>query len=106
MITEETIERFEHPALRESVRAVNLPEVQEMIRKLGQYGLAVALPHMHQEGKMVPLPEDMCAFEEKLKITFGKKDDESGVPMVPVMWQCGNEIDSVARCVQNCGGCC
>lgn len=106
MIAEEIIERFESPVLQEAARAVNLPEVQDMIKKLGEYGLAVALPHMHVNGKMVPLPDDMCAYESKLQISFGKRDEVTDVPMVPVMWQCGKEIGSVASCVQNCGVCC
>lgn len=106
MVTEEMIKRFDNPELQESVRAINLPEVQEIIKKLGKYGLAVALPHMHVNGRMVPLPDDTYAYESKLQISFRKRGDEKDEVSVPVMWQCGKELTSVAYCSQECGVCC
>ena len=106
MVTEEMIKRFDNPELQESVRAVNLPEVQEIIKRLGRYGLAVALPHMHENGRMVPLPDDTYSYESKLQVSFRKIGDEKAEGSVPVMWQCGKEVTSVARCSQECGQCC
>ena len=105
MITEEMVNRF-NPELQESVRAINLPEVQDMIKRLGRYGLAVALPHMHENGKMVPLPDDTYSYESKLQVSFRKRGDVKAEPSLPVMWQCGTEINSVAGCSAECGVCC
>ena len=49
LVPEETIALF-HPDLQRAVRAVNTEEIQEIMRQLGKYGLAVALPHMHTGG--------------------------------------------------------
>lgn len=105
MVSEEMVNRFV-PELQDSARAVNLPEVQDMIKRLGRYGLAVALPHMHKDGKMIPLPDDTISFESKLQVSFRQVGDEEAESALPVMWQCGTEVNSVARCSANCGGCC
>jgi hypothetical protein len=105
MIPQEVIAKF-NPALQESVSAVNLPEVQEMIRRLGQYGLAVALPHMHEDGRMVPLPDDMYSYESKLQVSFRRRADSKDEPSLPVMWQCSGKVNSVAHCSAECGVCC
>lgn len=105
MIAEEVIQKFS-PELQESVRAVNLPDVQDMIRRLGQYGLSVALPHMHENGRMVPLPDDTYSYESKLQVSFRKRADVKTEPSLPVAWRCGKEISSVAHCSNECGSCC
>ena len=105
LVNEDTIAKF-HPDLQESVRAVNTAEVQELMRQLGRYGLGVALPHMHNEEGMVPLPEDMVASEDNLKVTFRKRDEPPKFDGVPVMWRRGEHIQSVAQCSQECGVCC
>ncbi|MEQ1779372.1 MAG: hypothetical protein ABL863_12595 [Nitrosomonas sp.] len=105
LVSEEVISHF-HPELQDAVRAVNLPEVQDILKKLGKYGLGVALPHMHNEEGMVPLPEEMVSSEDNLKVSFRRRDDVSAKPALPVMWRCGKEVNSVAFCGAECGGCC
>ena len=105
IVSEDVIASF-HPDLQDSVRAVNTPEVQEILRQLGKFGLGVALPHMHTNEGMVPLPEDMMASEDNLKVTFRKRDEKTNNNSLPVMWRRGEDISSVAYCGQECGGCC
>ena len=105
LVSEDVIASF-HPDLQDSVRAVNTPEVQEMLRQLGKFGLGVALPHMHTDEGMVPLPEDMIASEDNLKVTFRKRDKKTNSGALPVMWRRGEGISSAAYCGQECGGCC
>ena len=105
LVSEDVIALF-HPDLQHSVRAVNTPEVQEMLRQLGKFGLGVALPHMHTDEGMVPLPEGMIASEDNLKVTFRKRDEMTNSKALPVMWQRGEEISSVAYCNAECGVCC
>ena len=105
LISEEVIASF-NPELQEAVRAVNLPEVQDILEKLGKYGLGVALPHMHSEDGMVPLPENMVSSEDNLKVSFRKRDEPGDKSALPVMWRCGDEVNSVAYCGAECGGCC
>lgn len=105
LIPEETISLFS-PELQDSVRAINLPDVQDMLKRLGRYGLGVALPHMHEGGRMVPLPEDTYSYESKLQVTFRKRGDSKDEPSLPVMWRCGTEVGATAYCASECGGCC
>jgi len=105
LVAEEVIELFS-PELQEAVRAVNLPDVQDMIKKLGKYGLAVALPHMHENGRMVSLPSDTYSYESKLQVTFRKRGDVKVEASLPVMWRCGSEVGSAAYCSAECGRCC
>ena len=105
LVSEDTISSF-HPELQDSVRAMNTPEVQEILRQLGKFGLGVALPHMHTDEGMVPLPEDMISSEDNLQVTFRKRNDVAKSDALPVMWRRGSEISSVAYCGQECGGCC
>ena len=51
--------------------AIELPEVQDMIRRLSAYNLGVCMPHMHDEknGFQV-LPEGTVQVEDRLKVSF------------------------------------
>jgi len=45
------------------------------IRRVSEYGLAVALPHMHGEGgDLRPLPETKTIHESELRISFLNRD--------------------------------
>ena len=65
-----------HERLAEAQRAIELPEVQGMIRRLAQYGLGVSIPHMHDEaGNMLPLPEGVVQVEgDDLRASFVPAD--------------------------------
>jgi hypothetical protein len=105
LVPEDVIASF-HPDLQASVRAVNTGEVQEILRQLGKYGLGVALPHMHTDEGMVPLPEDMMSSEDNLKVTFRKRNQKINSKALPVMWRRGEDISCVANCSAECGVCC
>jgi len=104
-VSEETIVRFP-TELQGSVRAINTPEVQEIMRQLGKYGLGVSLPHMHTDKGMAPLPEDMISSENNLVVSFRQVDDEANSKALPVAWRRGEDVKSIARCSDNCGACC
>jgi hypothetical protein len=48
-------------ALRNTQESIDLPEVQEMLRKLSKYNLGISMPHMHNEetGNFQPLPKEL-----------------------------------------------
>jgi hypothetical protein len=48
-------------ALRGAQESIDLPEVQEMLRKLSKYNLGISMPHMHSEetGDFQPLPNEL-----------------------------------------------
>lgn len=52
--------------------AINLPEVQEMLRRLSEYHLGICMPHMHDEksGDLPPLPDDVTQLESGLQVSF------------------------------------
>lgn len=68
--------------------AIDLPEVQEVLRILDEYGLGIILPHMHDEnGYMVPLPKGVISFEDRLQITFHSEDAPEVYPGKAVGWR-------------------
>ena len=68
--------------LATAARAIELPEVQELVKQLAAYGLGVSLPHMHdQAGNMVPLPEGVVQVEDDdLRASFVPADQVVGTP--------------------------
>jgi hypothetical protein len=60
------------PGLRNAQAAVQLPEVQEMLRKLSGHGLGIFMPHMHDErtGDFLSLPDDVTQVEAGLEVSF------------------------------------
>ena len=71
-------------------RAIELPEVQELVKRLAAYGLGVFMPHMHDEaGNMLPLPAGMVQVEDELTVSFKPVDQVVETPNVrylPVGW--------------------
>ena len=59
-------------ALRTAQEAINLPEVQEMLRRLSEYKLGIFMPHMHDEqtGEFRPLPDKVMQVESGLEVSF------------------------------------
>ena len=81
---------------------MQLPEVQDLIRKLSLYGLGVCVPHMHREGsnEMLPLPRNMVQTETHLHISFCERD-KVDPRQVPVAWQWDDDL----RTIQCCSSC-
>lgn len=96
-IVESTI----HPDVQRAMDAVLLPEVQELIKQLSTFGLAVAAPHMHNEdGFFVPLPENRVVLESNLKMSFPELGSSTLNSAIPVMWRWNGNLESVASCAQ------
>lgn len=60
------------PGLRTVHEAMQLPEVQEMLRRLSEHKLGIFMPHMHDEqtGEFQLLPDDMVQVESGLEVSF------------------------------------
>jgi hypothetical protein len=86
--------------------AINLPEVQEILKKLSEYNLGVFMPHMHEEvtGEFRVLPKDVVQLEDGLKVSFISEqaisDPDSYVP-IGWVWR-ENGATSSAMCVMRC----
>ena len=64
-------------ALRTAQEAIQLPEVQDMLRRLSEHGLGIFMPHMHDEltGEFQPLPACLTQVEAGLEVSFQLTDD-------------------------------
>lgn len=78
------------PGLRSAQAAVQLPEVQEMLRRLSGHGLGIFMPHMHddQTGDFLPLPDDVMQVEAGLEVSFQSAAEITGQGdrFLPVAW--------------------
>ena len=82
--------------------AIQLPEVQEMIRKLSSYNLGVYMPHMHDKktGAFQLLPEGMTQVEDNLRVSFQSVDlPESSYAPVAWIWRDGPTPGAVCKAV-------
>jgi len=96
-----THEEILSPDIKKTLTNVATGRVEEIIKELDQYGLAVAMPHFHFEDKKVgPLPEDKIHYENDLKVSFLNKksfrrDLENGFA---VMWRFNEKVGKPEAC--------
>jgi hypothetical protein len=59
-------------ALKTAQEAIQLPEVQAMLRRLSEYNLGIFMPHQHDAhtGEFQPLPDEVMQVESGLKVSF------------------------------------
>ncbi len=101
------------PTLAAAQNAINLPEVQDMVKRLGEYGLAVFMPHMHDaDGNFTPKPDGVVQMEDDMQVSFRPEDqigEERSREYLPVGWrwsearQCSSP-DVVCRIVKQSNG--
>lgn len=105
--TENSENQSIHPDVQKAMNAINEPEVQDILKRLSKYGLAVSVPHMHgDKGNFLPLPNDRVSFEEGLQVSFRDADDASVRSGITVGWRWNDEIKAVALCESCAGACC
>lgn len=83
--------------------AVQLPEVQEMLRRLSAYKLGIFMPHMHAEqtGEFEALPDDLVQVESGLAVSFraSKEVEREKSLFMPVGWLWrGGKLTAAAAC--------
>ena len=68
----QAVSRGLSPGLRRAHEAIQLPEVQEMLRRLSEHKLGIFMPHMHDEqtGEFQLLPDDVVQVESGLEVSF------------------------------------
>ena len=78
------------PESRTAQSAINLPEVQEMLRKLAEHNLGIFMPHMHDEetGQFQILPDESIQVESGLEVSFHSAEEIVRQPdrFLPVGW--------------------
>ncbi|MGH9075882.1 MAG: hypothetical protein ACRDY0_00235 [Acidimicrobiales bacterium] len=77
--------------LRAAQDAIRLPEIQEVLRKLGEHNLGIYMPHVHDErsGAFEVLPAGVTQVEDGLEVTFRQAADLLDGPdrsYLPVGW--------------------
>jgi len=82
---QEAAERELPQSMLKAQQAINLPEVQEMIQRLGEYNLAVFMPHMHLTGDFQDQPADIVQVEVKSEFHSAREVVAMGV--LPVSWR-------------------
>lgn len=84
--------------------AIDLPEVQEIIRRLSAFHLGVYMPHSHDEetGAFQVLPAGVIQVEDDLQVSFQAADHPEG-SYVPVAWLWRDgELAAGAACTAIC----
>jgi hypothetical protein len=78
------------PALRTAQDAIHFPEVQQMLRRLSEYGLGACMPHMHDQtsGEFQPLPGQLTQVESGLEVSFRPSEEIASQSdrFLPVAW--------------------
>ena len=78
------------PALQTAQAAMQIPEVQEMLRKLSAHRLGIFMPHQHDEatGEFQPLPDEVVQLESGLAVSFEPLDEiaRQSASFLPVSW--------------------
>jgi hypothetical protein len=92
--------------LRTAQEAIELPEVQEMMRKLSVYNLGVFMPHMHDSsGRFQPSSEKFVQVEKGMRVSFApteeiEKEEER---YLPVGWVWNADLPTpMAMCKMAC----
>jgi hypothetical protein len=77
-------------------RAIQEPEVQDMLKRLSAYGLGIYLPHMHTDTvDFAPLPRGMVQVENNLEVSFQSRSEARGDA---VGWVWDNQAQVAATC--------
>lgn len=91
--------------IQTAIEAVNLPEIQEMLKKLSKYNLGICVPHKHGEitGGFEGLPPNEIQMENNLEVSFMDISEISKIQAVPVAWRWQEDgINASAMCVSGC----
>ena len=83
--------------------AIQLPEVQEMLRRLSDYKLGIFMPHMHAEqtGEFEVLADDVVQVESGLEVSFRASEEveQKSAQFMPVGWLWrGGRLTTSAAC--------
>ncbi len=76
--------------MRTAQEAMQLPEIQAMLRTLSDYNLGICMPHMHDErtGGFQPLADEVVQVESGLAVSFRPTAEVAGQGdrFLPVGW--------------------
>jgi len=73
--------------MRRAQEAVDSVEVQELARQLADFNLGVCMPHMHEGGEFVAIPDGTVQVE--VKSDFVSSTSSEAQATLPVSWRWG-----------------
>ncbi len=104
VLTQEVLDLLPEP-FQVAQKAIDLPEVQEMMAKLAKYNLGVFMPHQPnaKSGAFEVLEEGKMQMENDLQISFMTKDEAAKINSLPVGWVWKNDgVQGSAECTFAC----
>ena len=88
------------PALKAAQAAMQLPEVQDMLRRLSAFRLGIFMPHQHDEGtgEFQPLPDEVVQVESARAVSFERLESiaQRTDSFLPVGWRWCAGVSTVA----------
>jgi len=92
--------------LQKAQDALQLPEVQDMLKRLANHNLGICMPHMHDDrtGEFKVLPPELVQVEDGLRVNFFPAAEvEQPDRYVPVAWIWHDDgVRAATKCVQKC----
>ena len=91
------------PALKTAQAAMQLPEVQDMLRRLSAFQLGIFMPHRHDDGtgEFQPLPDEVMQVESGRTVSFERLEEiaRRTESFLPVGWRwCAGTSTVAAVC--------
>ncbi len=93
------------PEIVKALASIDHPEVQEMIKRLGEFNLGVCLPHMHlPDVDFATMPTDVVQVEKDCQVSWVARSALEALPgSVPVAWRWHDDgVHAAAKCSQVC----
>ena len=93
------------PEIENALASIDIPEVQEMIRRLAPFNLGVCVPHMHLPNiDFAPLPKDLVQVEEDCRVSWISRSKLEAMPeSIPVAWRWVDDgVQAAAKCMSVC----
>ena len=89
-----------HIMVKKAHEAIASSEVQEMMKKLSEYGLGVFMPHQHdpETGEYTPLPKGMVSVEKDLQVSFHSTSSKEVAESRAVGWVWDGETQTAMAC--------
>ena len=88
------------PALKTAQAAMQLPEVQDMLRRLSAFRLGIFMPHQHDDstGEFQPLPDEVTQLESGRAVSFERLEEiaRRTESFLPVGWRWCDGAPTVA----------
>lgn len=93
------------PEVERAIASIDLPEVQEMIKRLSEFNLAVYAPHMHSEDiDFAAQPNHFVQIEEDCRVRWVSREQlKHFETSIPVAWRWVDDgIHAAAKCIAIC----